>query len=140
MMQRYYGSSVIPFFQAVLMPVPHVISTIWLKDFKVKTVNVNAISTTAPVVLCGIMDTCCNCFLCSALSQEDDDAQLKIEDILQMVSTTICCYHNVMNREDSKISFKQLSKIIYLQKSCPLLHFIVVRILLLSRNPCCVLW
>lgn len=58
----------------------------------------------------------------SALSQEEqDDAQLKIEDILQMVS-----YDNIPN--DYKANFNTV-EIIYLQKSSPLLHFIVVRAL-----------
>lgn len=61
-----------------------------------------------PVVLWGNNGALCASF-CSALSQEEqDDAQLKIEDILQMVSITTCCYDNVLNRKELRVNFKHL--------------------------------
>lgn len=76
--------------------------------FKLKTANVITIITPVVPVLWTHVVTV---LLCSALSQEEqDDAQLKIEDILQMVSITTCYYHNILNRGGFNIDFKQLLK------------------------------
>lgn len=81
--------------------------------------------------------SCGRVSLRSALSQEEqDDAQLKLEDILQMVSYQTPAAIAVLWTEGllSPV-FKPLSKPFRLQKSCPLLHFIVVRLQCCLVNP-----